>query len=519
MRRMALLLCLMMSVGVFAQQQGPTDSVWVYQPAQDRYRWATASIAALHRYGIANTGIVSLEVKGEAGGFRYAQLPEQQTMVGFHSEGIRTLGRFRAYGHFSYSRFRDDSVSWQLQGKQDLNRPYFLAARKAGDFQRQRYLMEGRLAYELLPGKLLIGTGIYYLYNTAFRSQDPRPGTKELELIVSPDIALNTGKHTLGLTPEVGYSFEQTDIVYLNKQYQNNFDSIPERRTWIIMGMGYRQPRPGGDNTIRTTSRIAGLTFSDVYSNNDWTAQLSAGYHWRYYKTGTFLENSLKASNWGTYTLEEYKLQAAVYKAQQHSLQLKVHYATGMDMNKYQPSTNIPPLNGTNYTYHALDAHLKYSLVAHPGAALTPGLDASVQLNTLEKQDFIATQYLQSAVLHPEIAGLLYGKGQQGDRWKLRLSGGLVLPLQTSVSVSPLQMNDMVLDVLYHDYYFLNSKAFSGGIAGQYMTKRLLKTVPVGIAGHVNYLGRLQEPDYVFPEIREVGAYRIQCSVSLNIYL
>ncbi|WP_113613724.1 DUF6850 family outer membrane beta-barrel protein [Chitinophaga flava] len=520
MRTFSLLLfSLMMSAGAFAQQQGAADSVWYYGPALDRYRWSMQSIAAMQRYGVTDAGIASLEASRETGGFRLSQLPQQHSVVTFHSEGIRTLGRFKAYGSFSYSRLSDDSVSWQLQGMPDLDRPYYLAARKAGDFQRQRYQISGRVSYELLPRKVFVGTGVYYLYNTAYRTQDPRPAVKDFELKVSPDIAVNAGRHTLGLTPTLGYTFEKTEISYTNKQFQNNFDSVPERRTWMVMGMGYRQPRPGGDNAIRTTSNIAGITLTDVYSRKEWTFQMSAGYTWRRYRFGSYLESSLNESLWGTYSLEDYQLQAAVYKGQQHSWQLAVKRSVGDDINRYQVNNTAAALNGTNYTYRATAASLHYSFVAPAGRKVTPGMEADISMLSVNKHDYISTQHLQFTMLTPEVAGVLHVNNAHADRFRLKLSAGASLPVQTSAGVSALQLGDMELDVLYHDYYYRRSKALTGGLSAQYMTRRLLKSVPAGISAYMRYTQRLGNESYLFPEIRPVGPFRALYGISLNIYL
>ncbi|MFB6457233.1 DUF6850 family outer membrane beta-barrel protein [Chitinophaga sp. Hz27] len=510
---------MLFSVAAFAQKAITADSILSYEPALSRYKWASQSIASLHRYTTNDVGIVSVGINREDGGFRLAQLPQQHTVISFESEGIRTLGRFRVYGSFSYSRTSDDSVSWQLQGLPDLNRPYFLAARKAGSFERQQYKINGRVSYEAIPNKLLVGSGIYYLYNTAFRNIDPRPGVKDFEMRVSPEVALIAGKHTIAVSPSMGYSFENTQVAYLNKQYQNNIDSFPERRTWMIMGMGYRQPRPGADGNIRTNSNTKGLRITEMYQRNDWTLQASLGYDWRRYKTGSYLDNSLNQSLWGTYTLEEYTFNLGFYKGNRHSFQLSGKVSAGDDINRYSAGNTQVALNGTNYVYRAteMQAYYAYAGAAHKG--LSFGVDAGAGLQHAAKQDYLSTQVLDYTVITPTIGGTLNGQLQNNDRIKVKLTVGAYLPVQTAVEVAPLQINEMVTDVLYHDYYYWKSLAGSIGLYANYITGRIFKTMPAGLSAQVKYTGKLNSDNYPLAEIREVGPYRLHYGVSFNLYL
>ncbi|NIG54380.1 DUF6850 family outer membrane beta-barrel protein [Chitinophaga sp. Cy-1792] len=520
MKKISMLMpALLLSVVTFGQKEITADSIFNYEPAMSRYQWASQSIASLQFYTTSDVGIVKTGISNTAGGFRLAQLPQQHSVISFESEGIRTLGRFRVYGNFSYSRTSDDSIVWQLQGLPDLNRPYFLAARKAGNFERQQYRINGRVAYEAIPNKLLIGSGFYYLYNTAFRDIDPRPGVKDFELRVSPEVAIIAGKHILGLQPSVGYASENTQTSYRSKKYQYGLDSFPERRTYMVMGMGYHMPRPGSDQNIRTTSSSSGLKLTEMYQRNDWTLQASLAYDWRRYKTGTFLESSLKQSVWGTYTLEAYNFNLGIYKGNQHSLQLSAKVSAGEDINRYSNGNNQPPLNGNNYVYRATDVQLYYAYAGTAQKGLSFGFDAGAELQHSSRQDFLSTQQLDYTIITPAAGGTLNGQLKNNDHFKVKLTAGMYLPLQTTVAVAPLQIDELVTDVLYHDYYYWKSVAGSVGAKVVYISRRIFKTVPAGLSAEVKYIKKLNTDNYPLAEIREVGPYRLQYGVSFNIYL
>jgi hypothetical protein len=520
MRRIKLLIgSLLLSATAVAQYDGVADSVFSYQPITDRYHLSMQSVAGMVLYPIKNTGKVSLSGMQETGGFRTAQTPQQHSVIGFDTEGNRTLGKFKVYGNFSFSRVWDDSLAWSQGALSDLSQPYYFAAQKAGQYIRQVYHMNGRVAYTLVADKLFVGAGIDYLYNTAVRKVDPRPSVKNLSVIAQPDIAFKTGRHLLGLTVNIGYGDENAEVSYTSTKYQNNLELYPERTNWLMMGMGYMQPRTSEKSEITDNSRLLGLTVSDVFTGEKWTIHSRLQWDQQRARFMTDKSNSLAREQWGLYTTQTYQFEMQAQQGVAHNLHLRGRIQNGDDYNTYKIPNKVDPLNGTNYTYRGAALQLGYDHLAENKRGISPGWGATIDWRSEAKNDHVTSHQLEYATISPTLNGGIYGRTKQGDKFQALLTAGMQFPLSQQVGAAPTQFTAFTTDVLYHDYYYWSATYGKLALAAQYSSIRLLHTMPVAVSAQVNYLQRLNGKTPELAAVPLVGSYRLNYGLTLHLFL
>src|SRR5690606_5040277 len=126
------------------------------------------------------------------------------------------------------------------------------------------------------------------------------------------------GRHVAGIMAQWGYGYESNSIKYINSRYQNNYDSYPERRTWLMMGMGYMQPRASNSQQMDVRVRILGGALHHVYNGMDWQWKNSLAWERRKDKYGSPSSTSVRDLEWATYTLNNYRLNISAAKGLQH---------------------------------------------------------------------------------------------------------------------------------------------------------------------------------------------------------
>ncbi|QJB31766.1 hypothetical protein HF329_10725 [Chitinophaga oryzae] len=513
-----LITCQLLSAGVIAQSDGASDSLLTYRATALQFRQAAQGVTLLQHYASGNVGIVSLQGTAASGGYRLAQEPQQHRVASFGSEGIKEAGRFKLYGQFTYSRTWDDSLAWMLSGIAADNRPYYFAAGKAGKYDRQSYQMKGLAAYTLRPDKWYAGAGVSYRYQTAFRSVDPRPSVRQFSLAVQPEITWKNSRHWLGIQPMIGYGYENTSVQYKNAQYQHNYDSYPERRTWLMMGMGYMQPRSGQGEQMNIRIRKNGLTLFHQYHYAGWDFNTQAGWDREKAVFSPPSESSLKETQWGTYTLNCYQLHMLAQQGLRHSIQLHAVLRNGEDFNSYAVPPLVQALNASNYRYRYRQVAAEYSRLSARENGWVPGWGGSLQWQQEEKQDFITAHQLSYSRLTPVLFGELH-RDRHGDRFHTRLAAGVQLPLSTSVHVLPTQMTAFSREVVYRDYYYYGATAVSLDWQATYITRRVLHTLPAGITLRVKYTqapGNIQPSE---PLATAPGNSYLWSSLAFNLYL
>ncbi|QEH40851.1 DUF6850 family outer membrane beta-barrel protein [Chitinophaga sp. XS-30] len=502
---------LLLILSATATAQTVSDSIWLYRPAQAAYRQAVSSVAGLASYPVANTGMLSLTGRIEDGGLRQAQVPQQHKDITFSTTGLRTIQRFRVYGKFTYQRSSQDSLSWSLMGIPDHMRPFYYASRKAGSFDRQLYDISGRIAYTLKEDRLYIGSGVTYLYHTAHRQEDPRPSVKNFSLVLKPELAWQQGRHVTGIMAMWGYGYESNSIKYMNPRYQFNYDSYPERRTWLMMGMGYMQPRASNSQQLDVRVRTWGSAVHHAYNGTDWQWKNSLSWERRLDKYGSPQSTTVKDLEWGTYTLDNYRLNLSAASGLQHTFNLEASYIRGDDKNTYSGSPLLPALNAQNYRNRFSSIVLDYGKTG----VKNTGWGASIQWQQSEREDFVTAHSLQYSHLTPMVHGELYA----GKQFYLQLKAGVRCPLTQMINVLPTQRTAFSMDVLFRDYYYWSSTAGTLQLHANYISRKIIDKMPAGVRLKIVYDRLLRETERTVADVPEIGAYRLQGALSFSLYL
>lgn len=231
------LLCLPLTV--FAQNDslhtdralGPPEKLLITQP------WlASANAAALGLRPLPERGSASLQGYQESGHFRRAQQPDRTQKLIFQSARYQRIKAVSIYGRFQFTQQQDDSIRYADILNPYRGTPYILADSIGGDWKKQFYQLQMKMASGWLAHhKLKIGVGIDYENGTGARQNDPRPLNYANTYSVTPSLLYQlTPQSHLGLN---GYYAHFREEVSLSIQTNGN-----SHKLYKLLGLGYYSP-------------------------------------------------------------------------------------------------------------------------------------------------------------------------------------------------------------------------------------------------------------------------------------
>jgi hypothetical protein len=473
-----LILTLLFPAVVFAQKT-TADSLYLYNQDFRIINYIIQSGTGLISSDISKLSTVSLNYQQANGHFRTAQQAEKSKTIDLATSGITTLGRFKLYGTFNFNRSWQDSLAWTMQGLPNIAEPYYYAAGKAGKYQRLRYTMGGLVTYQLPGENFYIASGLDYQYNDASRSVDPRPSIQTFHLLVSPEMIYKKEKHSIGAGLLWGYEQEKNAIGYKNRDFNQGL-SYPDRVNYLMMGYGYYTI--GGSDKIERQSDFFGLNVNYAYVDSATT--LRSRFAYKKQKEDNFfpLANSTTNRLFSSFLLNDYRF--SILASQQHSsfrhqLQADVNYQKGNDRNV--------ELGGVNYRYSSYTAQLGYSIQTFSSSSVNYEFGFNGLLYNQQQKDISAAHTVDFTYFKPGIQATLYKKYQNADRLKVSLSPAVRLPVSSSFTVPPAQVNVFTTNIAYPAYTYNTSTVGSVDGSVEYITSHFIKDVRSGLAIHSSY--------------------------------
>lgn len=476
-----LLLLLMLPLAVCAQQT-VADSLYLFQQDKRQIDFFSKDATQLISSGIDKISQVGVQYTTLSGHFRTAQQAEDTKTAMFGTSGIATLGRFKLYGDFSFSRQFQDSLSWSLKGVADEVDPYYFGAVKAGSWQRINYSLNGVAAYRLPGNKFYIASGVNYFYNTAARSVDPRASVQTFRFLLTPELVYQSHRHTLGLSILWGYEHEDNVISYRNIMFSRGGDSYPDRILYRVFGYGSLESF-GSKGTLRRRGTYAGTGVNYAYADSMKYLRIGVRYKENNIDELSPLSGSVNYDQYGVLYLKTYSaallagINSASYK---HQFSADIAYTTGKDKNTM--------LNASSYKYRDVAATFIYSIQHRSISKNQFEFSAQMFLNDHSQRDLSVSHTINYTIVQPGVQAMLYHKYINASRLKIALAPALRLPVSSYLQVPQGEQNVVFNNtVTYPDYAFYTSTAgLLSGLA-EYVTPKLFRGVYSSVSVNVLY--------------------------------
>lgn len=501
-----------LSVGVLAQKQETTDSIYLFKQSLLKLNDSEQNAASLLANDDQNVSIVSLNYKMQKGHFRTAQTAESGYSIAFQSSGVKTLGRFKMAGYFDFERTWQDSLAWTMQGVPDDATPYYFAAGKAGKYERLHYKFGGLLTYGLIKDKLFLAAGADYDYNTASRSVDPRPSVQTFQLLVNPQLLYQQGNHVIGAELNLGYGKENNSISYMSKQYSAQSPDYPDRINYLLMGYGYQIPFGAGKIERQHKTRGFGLNYA--YHMNQAYINTGVNYSKQTQDNLNAKDQSANNNKYGTFILNSYNarlltgLKTAAY---QHQLQVTMQFQDGYDHNYLE-------LFGlSNYKYNHQNIGVDYTILRNSNAAQKIELGFNLVYNSVNKKDIASDISTVFGYIQPALNSTLYNSFSDKSRLSITLSPGLRLPAGNAVHV-PVTDNVFANNIIYPDYTYYTSTAGTLNFKVKYSSPHLIKNTKSGLSLNIFYINSLSDGKKPITTGFNPSKNRLDVSLGFNLY-
>lgn len=512
LRYLTLITTLILPVLSFAQQKLNTDSIYFYRQSEKENQYLYGSATHLSASKLENSGLASLSYQNSTGHFRKAQEAENNTITSIYTEGLNTLGRFKASGYFSFSRIYQDSLAWTTKGTELDAQTYYFVAAKAGKFERSDYQLGGVLSYAMVPGKLYPGLGVNYNYRESTRSIDPRPKVNNYSLILKPELVYQFKDQYAGIQATWGYDKESFNSVYKNDTYKTS-TAYPERVTYLVYGYGNMRNYQN-DQKMRRNGAHLGLAFN--YSGDFSKLKILTRIAYKQLKEESrmIVANSINDSLLGTFYLNDLTARILIKnKNKTTAQQLSVDFlsTTGYDKSSLYEATNY------HYSRQIIDA--EYLIRLKSQSPISTEFGPSLSFERLEKIDVVTTINTEVAGIESGLSGSLYVKSQKNNLLSFGAGISYRKPINHTLNVPELQtVNTFVKGVVYGNYQYDTSDFIKLKAGVNYISNNLFKEFKTGFAVQGTYLSQINSK-FTFPDATfSPNHQRVHLNISLNLY-
>ena len=459
-----------------------------------------------------NFGEVQLDYSNEHGNRKLAQEPQLTRAINFYTYGANQLGNFRISGDFLFNKIFDDSLSFGQRNNIDKWSPFNYYASKAGNYERQNYKTDLTLSYKW--HKIQPFLNINYLSHWTTGSVDPRFESKKFEMKYNPGVIFHAKKSKIGLKAILGNGRENLAVSYKNGDYKQSL-LYPERIHYLNMGYGYSVLKDsmilrkysnlyGGEITLGTRIKKAII---DVIATFE-----------RLKEQSTYDLQSTKIYNIkGRYIEDRYKLKALLQlpteKQTHHLLALEGNYTSGYD--GHQAFSN--DLSRKNYTVDYFEGKVSYLFTRQKSNAWNYSLGMQGTIYSIERNDYASNLEVSNSfvVLNPKLT--VHHRISGKDDISLGLSPAYTMALRNALNYSPNSLNMYIQRVVFTDYNYYSSQAFSGNITAKWQTKRIATDYWTGLK--ISYT---MEKNTAVTNPQPMGDFypnAVRNSLSLGVYI
>lgn len=241
--------------------------------------WDLRNAALLKTIPLPDAGEAQLGYFYDNGSFKHPFDAASSSGVHFNATRAHNLKGWSFYGAFDLKSFKDKDVPKTAMANPFRDNPYQLADSLSGDWNKQHYLLNLKVAApSLMNGKLVTGLGLEYEVLTGARQKDPRPLDNSSQITMSPALVYHLNKNQfLGLNGTYRHYKEDLDVELYNYRMVYNLyklQGLAEYKSSAPLQMGaegagrmYAANEGGGD-------------IQYGYKTSDWNLLLSAGYRY-----------------------------------------------------------------------------------------------------------------------------------------------------------------------------------------------------------------------------------------------
>lgn len=496
-----------------AQQPEAADSVYFWRFAAADNLWRYRSITQLTAAPLVS-GQVALVRSAGKGGFKGQQQAYEASSAGFRTEGISKMGRFYAAGHFSYAHDRADSMGYTLKGAAgSVYQPYYLFAGKAGAYRMIDYTFGGILGYLSPDNRWSAGSGFSYRSNNTTRSVDPRPQVNFFRVTVEPEVSFAAGNHRLGLSARWGYGNETNGITYKSDKFGGDL-SNPGRIPYLIYGYADYEIT-AANKTFQRNQQYYGGAVHYFHERGEVRLRAKAGYTLDREANVTLNFHQEKGENFMDFSHHRGNADLLWTKAgarANQQVELLALYEWGENVD------NRPQYMRSTYTFDAITARLAYGWQSAGRGRHHLGLGGGAESELTRRSDAVAGQELSTGFVRPFVRGDWYMSGAD-SRWSFHAEGGRRLTVRNAMEVPELQPNYFTRNVIFPDYYYHSSGAYTGMVSAQYRNHTLIRKFVVGASASLRMERAIRPADFAYPLPETYGNTRMWINLGIHLYL
>lgn len=494
-----------------AQQTISSDSIYLFDQTSRQVNRAHTSATQLLFHDFKNIARSQLYAGREQGAFRRSQEVYQRTVTGFHTDGIKNLGRFTLAGQFDFEKAWEDSAAWWMSGEYDAAQPYYFFAGKAGPNEKQLYNLSATATYNLWKNKLYLGTNGNYRYYWTTRSVDPRPDIKEFSTILRPEITARFKNHLAGVGFLWGRGSERGDIGYKNRVYAANQLYLDRNIFWSL-GFGHI-----GKLTkyMQRYNETSGFFVNYGARFNNWSLQAGGGYELK--QEDISLDTTSTRPNHDLYAfVQQDKAKGSLllsHKSAKSQQQLE------LQVNAQSMLNWASEFKATSYQYTATNASITYRQLWQKNNGIGIEAGAGCDYNDQYKEDIVAAHTYQLQVITPHIYAAIYRKAHDKCWLSLSVTPSFRYTLTNDLSVPPTQENYFTKGVVYTDYQYWQKNSLGCTTQLNYMQKEKPKRHRLGGTININWQQSTAGTHTELPALYIPSGNRWSASASLNLYL
>lgn len=156
--------------------------------------------------------LVEAEYDWTEGNWHRYPSPSSLNRLAFDTQGALKVGAFNLWGRFRYENLTEKGTRFNtiLYDPYDDRQVFSVVDGTLSDWKKQNFDLEAKAALPLVPGLLYGGLDLHYIDYIAAKQHDPRCESYRYALSVRPSLALQAGKHLMGLSLGYQRMYERT---------------------------------------------------------------------------------------------------------------------------------------------------------------------------------------------------------------------------------------------------------------------------------------------------------------------
>lgn len=168
-------------------------------------------------------GESSIYYKQTNGKFKNPLNANKSRFGGFSTQRYQRINNWKLYGKFDLSFGQDKDVANTTQIYPFRLNPYIIVDSLVGDWNKQYYNIEGKVASPIVREEFVFGLGLKYNVATGARQLDPRPQNSSNDITLTPSITYFINEiNALGINGLYGHFVEDFTVQNVNTTTVHN---------------------------------------------------------------------------------------------------------------------------------------------------------------------------------------------------------------------------------------------------------------------------------------------------------